>query len=141
MREIKFRAWDSLKNRMIDDYCSMNSDNQFEAYDLTNDTYYEIKAVMQFTGLLDKNGKEIYEGDILKVTSNLVRLSDDRKTGKLSIVLGIVEWIEDGWGITKVKNIQNYPSVLPKTHKGLRITANYAEVIGNIYENPELVKG
>ena len=68
--------------------------------------------LMQFTGLLDKNGKEIYEGDILKYR------------GKLSFndPPFVVEWQNDDARWTEF-----YPS-------------NNFEVIGNIYENPELLK-
>lgn len=63
-REIKFRAWDGKK--MIDNYCFLNKNkgNHFFAED--ENEFGNIIAVMQYTGLKDKNGKEIYEGDIYR---------------------------------------------------------------------------
>lgn len=62
MREIKFRAWDKENSEMtlftFDDVSSGQVGN--------NDQYISEMVVMQYTGLLDKNGKEIYEGDIIR---------------------------------------------------------------------------
>jgi len=68
---------------------------------------------MQFTGLLDKHGKEIYEGDILKTS-----------TGNCLVI-----WDDDGlWG---------FDDRHPLYFSGI----NQREVIGNIYENKELFEG
>ena len=83
---------------------------------------YEVipETVGQFTGLTDKNGKEIYEFDIIKT-----------ETGKLMEV----KWLDrracfylqrDGWAFVY--------------YFGEAVEPNYCEIIGNIHENPELIK-
>ena len=72
-----------------------------------------VKAIMQFTGLLDKNGREIYEGDVLKF--------HDRSTDQVFYDQGTVQFtMQNRW-------------LWPYT--------SGSEVIGNIYENPELLEG
>lgn len=88
--------------------------------------YTEVKRVMtesvsEFTGLTDKNGKKIFEGDILKFTYN-----EEDETP----VFYSVEWKNDracfGYGET--------------ADKMLEVDALHCEVIGKIYENPELLE-
>jgi len=73
---------------------------------------------MQYTGLQDKNGKEIYEGDILG--------------GRLEH--GVVVWIQEEarWGIDLNGNLQEI--------QFRQVNQDHLEVIGNIYENPDLLK-
>jgi uncharacterized phage protein (TIGR01671 family) len=87
---------------------------------------------MQFTGLLDKNGKEIYEGDIL--TADFYPYMDEGVRNYLSIV----EWEAPGF--------MGFKHLVNSTKRGisdgigeyLEETEQF-EVIGNIYENPELL--
>ena len=115
-REIKFRVWD----KKIKEFHYWDSVNQ--AYD--NIFWKMVKdedmPLMQYTGLKDKNGKEIYEGDIV----------DGHNDG-----FGIVVWGSSGWDYEfSDKNIVSMDEVC--TWFG-----NNATIIGNIHENPELLEG
>lgn len=86
------------------------------------DSEFEIIAKRQYTGLKDKNGVEIYEGDIVKEPYYV-----DEINGFL--LLEVV--FKDGEFLGKVLNKKGF---------GLQRLTMYREVIGNIYENPELLK-
>jgi uncharacterized phage protein (TIGR01671 family) len=125
MREIKFRAWDKKKNMMVYEntyICDMTI--TFGGQVFCHDSYYEIHDydfdLMQYTGLKDKNGKEIYEGDILRFEdSTLIQVVFVDCSARFAGVpldtkkYGSAEWTIDG---------KRY------------------EIVSNIYENPELIK-
>lgn len=68
MKQIKFRAWDKVKGKMLDEILLEDDDcfGEFSLCRLNKCLIETSLELMQFTGLLDKNGKEIYEGDIVK---------------------------------------------------------------------------
>jgi len=136
-REIKFRAWDANFQTMITPYCEL-IDGYFWGEDCTN-TGYSVKHehVMQYTGLKDKNGKEIYEGDIVKW--------DDGSNGKYWRVAEVFYDTN-----TYMYSFRILYGINCNIEKGYVFGGNFAcrgqnpseeiEVIGNIYENPELLK-
>ena len=124
-REIKFRAWDKVYKEMV----PMDIEDSFLVHFTNGGIYcnYKIGAIkrvpdneielMQYTGLTDKNGKEIYEGDIIKWTSKDNEIVDSPL---------IVEFLKDHWA----------PSCGCSSNSGFW---DDCEIIGNIYENPELL--
>lgn len=80
-------------------------------------------TVGQYTGLTDKNGTKIFEGDILS-------------TGNTDEYLGVVEWDSDNTGLAVL-----FDGMFESFRELLFIDEVKVEVIGNIYDNPELLKG
>lgn len=126
----KFKAWDKEENRMIDDYEVLISSDGCAYYNHyeggLRDLGFDVE-IMQSTGLKDKNGVEIYEGDILKL--HAIFLAPDDKIGYLEYSP------KYGYSIIFEGNRLYRQEYWASTNK-----LNY-EVIGNIYENPELLEG
>lgn len=118
-REIKFRVWRTDTNKM----CSILHGVTVDEEDLPSDMmpiesafewYDDIYILMQFTGGKDKDGREIYEGDIVKQYQAPLTIPD---------VIGVITYQNFGFSV-EGKN---------------PIISHSCKVIGNIYENPELI--
>lgn len=120
MREIKFRAWDKEKKKMeFVGAIDWTENEKIITCNTSTTKHYSFQegeqeddfVLMQYTGLKDKNGKEIYEGDIVKM---LV----DSLNGEENVE---VKWRKEGFW---------------QYFNGF----DNCEVVGNIYSNPELLK-
>lgn len=131
-RIIKFRVWVKEEKKMLFWDKSPFIDDLFYGDDLDiEDQFEDIRIVwMQYTGLKDKNGKEIYEGDILEFEK-----SDDSFLGGLTKIKREVKWdtyYGAGWNFgVSYKDGEKRWSYPFWTDM---------EVIGNIWETPELLK-
>lgn len=138
MREIKFRAWDKTTCVMINEYAHVGMYGELYPSRFPSSAYSSKGCpelvLMQFTGLLDKNGREIFEGDVLESPN------DPGET-----LRHIVEWSDKfcGWfarNVTDKTPERRDGSIQLWVYKG---SAQYGEfvVIGNIHEHPELAGG
>lgn len=140
MRNFKFRAWNNKNKKMIYSYevypkskykfdFDIFSNFKFELMEMTEranvtypdgeETFIELyekveSSIMQYTGLKDVNGKEIYEGDIVDYYKD---------------ELGVVKFVSGCFVIDSKNYMDNFLELM-----------GHIKVIGNIYENPELLK-
>ena len=129
MREIKFRAWQEKSSLVYES--KMYSWDELKGTDYTLGCFeYEGIVFMQFTGLKDKNGVEIYEGDIVK--GQRITKAWGKRPEKTEYLIFEVYWDEE-WRGFKV----DYPKMKWSGYLGIDMPY---EVIGNIYQNPELLK-
>lgn len=141
MRELKFRAWDLVTKTMQDvPGIFYASGEKLKMVNMSENRRFEF---MQYTGLKDSNKKEIYEGDFVRyyeqgydpkepeeeqlapdTTTVLIYWNDDGKCLAINWRYGEIDITSVGWGHEWILNSEY----------------DYHEVIGNIWENPELLK-
>lgn len=130
MREIKFRAWDELNKEMV----YPNTTNPKKGFFTTSGVFSSYDTLMQYTGMKDKNGVEIYESDIVKCRidfwNNRYNFDENHNAIWKDAVSTII-WRGNGFWV----EAESFG------HEGESLWDWYKmEVIGNIYENPELIK-
>ena len=134
MRTIRFRGKDSngnwhygdLEHSPIGKFCRIHEYRNNGLYKWHADV--DPETVGQFTGMLDKNGREIYEGDIIKIVEKF----DDENVYSGD---GVVCFEE---GIYKLQNGKHFAYLGWLMHND---DITKLEVVGNIHDNPELLKG
>jgi uncharacterized phage protein (TIGR01671 family) len=129
MRDIKFRGWTGCKR--VDNFCV--GTNLFGVSATVCDVYdkwshIELDCIEQFTGLLDSNGVEIYEGDVLAIENKSFR--DDYNVYYVEYNAGV-----GAFACVGGDDISNMLDVVDHHDK-----AGKYIVIGNIHQNPELLK-
>lgn len=112
MREIKFRAWFPEENAMKQQEDVVLSDGVFGVWNEKEEIVEGRHFLMQYTGLKDKNGREIYEGDVIKNVS------------KYSAFFETTDVVKFRGGAFTTLGF---------------MSGNDVEVVGNVYENPELL--
>ena len=133
MREIKFREWNGKQVIYQSNTCSFNiggpHGNESLAwlgFDLLGSD--DIGELMQYIGRKDKNGKEIYEGDIVKGFGGITESGEG---------IGVVVWCENNELSCGSGSI---PGFCIEGFDGIDSDFDEVEIIGNIYENPELLE-
>ena len=124
MREIKFRAWHK-EEKIIGEVLGIDilhkeiffSNEDVDCYEHSD---FKDVELMQYTGLYDKKGKEIYEGDIVKLRANHG--------------IGVVKYYDE-WGAFVIEYIKPRPLAV----LGMNYYKENIEILGNIYENSELL--
>lgn len=119
-RNMTFRVWDNVNKKIIKDFALLGDDG----FGLTDDEPFSNDLVlMQCTGLKDKDGMEIFEGDLLKQNF-------ENEMGSFSEATGVIEWCPHHAGMEAVIRTNG-------ERTGFSIGED-CRVIGNLFENPEL---
>ena len=129
----KFRAWDTTNKEIFKDTFAITESGQVVVVDQSSVfvspdyVFVDNLVIMQSTGLFDRNNKEIFEGDIITNGKDVMCMKRHNTLGFYVEQKGKVEFIADS-------------SVLEEFEEDAKEIADILEIIGNIYENPELLE-
>jgi uncharacterized phage protein (TIGR01671 family) len=138
MREIKFRAWDKTGRRFLNGFY-LNVGRCVDKTEIGVWNHEESEIIFaeypqlelsEYTGLKDKNSKEIYEGDVIKYTKNKHLVYPN--------FVAEVIWYKYSWGV-KIQNSLNVYDPFCIHDEIETDFIPYIEIIGNKWENPELL--
>lgn len=155
-RELKFRAWIKDEGEMrypsSDRYIKFNGDCYYIVRNLANSRKQIFQRenpdnieLMQYTGIKDRTGKEIYEGDIVELVGGTCNYLPCGDYSYHKFVIGdkmVVQNLKSGFTLARLNLVNNYfPNIVGKVnnydfwnhHRSLKI-------VGNIFENPELLE-
>lgn len=153
MRHIKFRAWDGEKmvcpgDGSTDTFLARYNNGAILSVDLgyidhdwsimgyhwfNSQKTNKPLTLQQFTGLIDRNGKDIYEGDIVRVTA-----SGNPNTNDIDYTAKI-EWYNEGFSFYVKFKSGGASHSYGLNYKSIYHTNSAIEIIGNVFENPELL--
>lgn len=128
----RYRAWDNVKKEMFKDTFAITESGQVvvveqESVASSPDyVFVDNLVIMQSTGLRDKNGKEIFEGDVLEIEDEEEVLGNAKLTWDNEQAVFMIEAIS-------VDDIAPFHEILSDESYSYR-------VVGNVYENPELLE-
>jgi len=139
MRTIEFRAWDKTNKKMVDYFHISSLDGSVTVYNYPMDYFedqslpeeaidHEDYELMQFTGLLDKNGTKIFEGDIVRIS-----YEDDENISQVKYKAPMFVFENSDGHIWQ-------PIFFSVDGYSYEYKPEMCEVIGNIYQSPELIK-
>lgn len=129
----KFRAWDTIKKEMFKDTFAITESGQVVIVeqgfvtDIPEYVFVDNLVIMQSTGLKDLNGIEIFEGDIITNGIDILDIKHHQTLGFYAVTNGRESFFGD------VASIEGF-------EKDAKEIADSVEIIGTIYENPEILK-
>ena len=129
----KFRAWDTTNKEIFKDTFAITESGQVVVVDQSSVfvspdyVFVDNLVIMQSTGLFDRNNKEIFEGDIITNGKDVMCMKRHNTLGFYVEKKGKVEFIADC-------------AILEEFEEDAKEIADSLEIIGNIYENPELLE-